>query len=207
MLKQQYKKMTIGLFPWATRILCSYNPTRSVTQCQQSSGSSSPNASKDQQLRQRIQEAEINARKLGVIHTIENTAETFTASDGTRFQVRVATALQSKPLNCGPKEDRAKSPFLRPIENGILICALSETHNLLFNKFNVMKNHVLICTKYFESQEEPLTQIDLDAVQQVLSAFESDVGDEKGSLAFFNCGKNSGFSQPHKHVQVEEIFS
>ena len=108
------------------------------------SGSSSPN--KDQQLRQRIQEAEINARKLGVIHTIENTAETFTAGDGTRFQVRVATALQSKPLNCGPKEDRAKSPFLRPIENGILIGMCWRVCGDLFvhGKWSGLSDRVLI---------------------------------------------------------------
>jgi ATP adenylyltransferase len=39
-----------------------------------------------------------------------------------------------------------KDPFLPPFEEGLFINELSETHSLLFNKFQVCKEHVLVVT-------------------------------------------------------------
>jgi ATP adenylyltransferase len=44
---------------------------------------------------------------------------------------------------------------------------LSDTHTLLLNKFNVVPHHVLVVTRQFESQQDPLNSNDLAATQQV----------------------------------------
>lgn len=49
------------------------------------------------------------------------------------------------------------NPFRPPFEKGMFITDLPPRHRLLFNKFNILKNHVLIVTQEFEDQETPLT--------------------------------------------------
>jgi ATP adenylyltransferase len=44
---------------------------------------------------------------------------------------------------------------------------LSDSHTLLLNKFNVVPHHVLVVTRQFESQQDPLNSTDLAATQQV----------------------------------------
>jgi len=43
-----------------------------------------------------------------------------------------------------------KNPFLPPFEEGQLIMDLLHRHRLIFNKFCVCDNHVLVITKEFE---------------------------------------------------------
>jgi ATP adenylyltransferase len=43
----------------------------------------------------------------------------------------------------------------------------SDSHTLLLNKFNVVPHHVLVVTRQFESQQDPLNARDLAATQQV----------------------------------------
>lgn len=45
---------------------------------------------------------------------------------------------------------------------------LSETHKLLLNKFNVVPHHLLVVTRDFQSQQDPLNESDLAATWQVL---------------------------------------
>ena len=60
----------------------------------------------------------------------------------------------------------------------------------------VLLQHVLVVTRQFESQADPLNANDLGATMQVLQAMP------QGGVAFYNCGEHSGRSQPHKHLQV-----
>lgn len=46
----------------------------------------------------------------------------------------------------------AKNPFMPPFQQGLHITELGNTHRLLFNKFSIYKNHVLIVTTEFEPQ-------------------------------------------------------
>ncbi|GFR46338.1 hypothetical protein Agub_g7909 [Astrephomene gubernaculifera] len=69
-------------------------------------------------------------------------------------------------------------------------------HSLVLNKFNVVRHHVLVITRQFRSQAEPLYGGDLAAAMEVLQAMP------RGGVAFYNCGPHSGRSQPHKHMQV-----
>lgn len=45
---------------------------------------------------------------------------------------------------------------------------LSSTHVLLLNKFNLVDRHVLVVTRTFEDQNEPLTLEDVSATWEVL---------------------------------------
>ena len=50
------------------------------------------------------------------------------------------------------KKDSGKpfDPFMPPFEPGLFIQELSPTHNLLFNKFCICREHVLVVTKEME---------------------------------------------------------
>ncbi|GIL48321.1 hypothetical protein Vafri_4603 [Volvox africanus] len=125
---------------------------------------------------------------------------------GIDFVLRVATALKAKPQ--GPPASQPapgptaassappwRNPFLPP-EPELFVRELDAEHSLVLNKFNVVQHHVLVITREFRSQAEPLNGGDLAATLEVLRAMPS------GGVAFYNCGPNSGRSQPHKHLQV-----
>lgn len=98
-------------------------------------------------------------------------------------------------------------------------------------------HHVLVVTKHFEHQTQPLTAQDFHATSSVLQVLSSpeclpmaasfcskftsccaehcpltdrltdslllfDQELPTGGVAYFNCGPESGASQPHKHIQV-----
>ena len=99
--------------------------------------------------------------------------------------------LNLKPIGSDQKKTH---PFLPPYESGIFITDLSDTHVLLFNKFCVIKNHVLVVTRRFQEQISPLNASDFEVSFKVLNALDG--------FAFYNSGPNSGASQPHKHIQI-----
>lgn len=67
-------------------------------------------------------------------------------------------------------------------------------YRLLFNKYSVCDQHVLLVTSEFQSQLEPLSQRDFKAILMVMRALNA--------ITFFNCGFNAGASIPHKHLQL-----
>ncbi|PNW71310.1 hypothetical protein CHLRE_16g648850v5 [Chlamydomonas reinhardtii] len=129
---------------------------------------------------------------------------------GVEFVLRVATALKAKPNGPPqPAQDKAaaapsapapapwRNPFSPP-EPELTVGPLGPTgtHTAVLNKFNVVAHHVLVITNQFRSQAEPLHGADLAAALEVLQAMP------EGGVAFYNCGPESGRSQPHKHLQV-----
>lgn len=58
------------------------------------------------------------------------------------------------------------NPFL-PYEEALWVQHLSPTHTLLLNKYNVVAHHVLVVTRQFESQQDPLNARDLEATMKV----------------------------------------
>jgi ATP adenylyltransferase/5',5'''-P-1,P-4-tetraphosphate phosphorylase II len=76
----------------------------------------------------------------------------------------------------------------------LLIKDLGNSHRLLFNKFNIYDNHLLVVTREFESQKEPISQGDMVYAGLVCEALQG--------ILFFNGGVLSGASQPHKHLQI-----
>jgi len=144
------------------------------------------------------------AQEVGAAYSIDTKPELIKdETTGVEFVVRVATALKDKPK--GPPKDQAggeakpkewRNPFL-PYEEDLYVRHLAPHHVLLLNKFNVVENHLLVVTRDFEQQTDPINAADFAAVWEVLGAFPG-----RGGLAFYNCGDASGHSQPHKHVQL-----
>ena len=87
-----------------------------------------------------------------------------------------------------------KDPFVPPFENGAFIGEVTDTHHLMFNKFSVCERHVIIITKDFEKQIDPLNIDDFKATGIVMASMNA--------FMFFNSGYNSGASIMHKHMQV-----
>lgn len=116
-------------------------------------------------------------------------------------------ALSNKPVNQnklknphGSKDYRSIpkfNPFL-PCEPTLLVSDIMlPKHNLVLNKFCVIPGHVLLTTKEFQSQTEPLRLTDFEALCVIIKDLHP-----VNTLSFFNCGELSGASQPHKHVQL-----
>ncbi|TNV76948.1 hypothetical protein FGO68_gene119 [Halteria grandinella] len=116
---------------------------------------------------------------------------------GIEFNVKILESLGAKPtatketFSTGEKKD---NPFLPPFEEGQFITDLLSEHRMIFNKYCVCDEHVLVITKEFESQIVPLCVEDFKNALLVCKALEA--------MLFFNCGYNSGASIPHKHMQV-----
>ena len=71
------------------------------------------------------------------------------------------------------------------------------THTLLFNKFCVLPNHLLVITNDYVFQHESLSKSDFDAAATVYSLLNGD-----DWLFFYNSGPQSGATQPHRHLQL-----
>ncbi|TPX31200.1 hypothetical protein SmJEL517_g05425 [Synchytrium microbalum] len=129
-------------------------------------------------------------------------------SDGVMFQLRLLESLQSKPYSLLPnassaakaREPSAKfNPFL-PYDEKLYVDTLNGTHNILFNKYCIVRDHLLITTRDFQNQYNPLTESDFKSILDVMDSMSN-------SLAFFNCGHMSGASVLHKHIQVIPVDS
>lgn len=119
-----------------------------------------------------------------------STSQVYLTDGGLRFCVSLLDSANPKP----ERSEQPTDPFMYPFEPGIFICDLGEHYRLLFNKYYISKGHTLIVTKKFEEQNKPLTLYDFEVMREVTQ--------DMRALAFFNSGPESGFSQPHKHIQV-----
>jgi len=113
--------------------------------------------------------------------------------DGIPFIVRVVAQLARKREATAGQRAAGTNPFL-PYEAALWVADLSDTHVCLLNKFNVVDRHVLLVTRAFEDQEEPLGPADFAALWACL--------EETGGLGFYNAGEVAGASQRHKHLQI-----
>ncbi|KAI9223659.1 hypothetical protein BC828DRAFT_413026 [Blastocladiella britannica] len=144
---------------------------------------------------------------------------------GLQFCVLIAPSLAKKPggrasplpTSAGAVAPARPNPFL-PYDPALWVADIlpGNTHVLLLNKFPVIADHVLVVTKGiiagwywlslmvtiiapdFMDQDEPMSLADVAATLVTLGAM--DPADH--ALAFYNCGRESGSSQPHRHVQV-----
>ncbi|KAN0042105.1 hypothetical protein ACTFIV_004664 [Dictyostelium citrinum] len=179
------------------------------------------------QLFDKIKKVSERATQIGSIEKIESTP-IFMNENGINFMVSVAKSLLKRPfnfpksdgnINCNdcnsnieeikiinnnhennntiitepPIKKKFIDPFL-PCDKDLFVQELFDRHNLVLNKYNVSNHHSIIATKNFENQVNPLNQFDFKAIWKCIR--------ECDMLCFFNCGPNSGASQPHKHVQL-----
>jgi ATP adenylyltransferase len=114
--------------------------------------------------------------------------------DSSLFHLGIIKNLDSKISSL---RSQTSNPFLPPFEPGLHICDIMDSHRLLKNKFQAVSNHLLLITQRYECQAtNPLTERDLMLGMVVVKALG------KNGLLFFNCGKDSGYSQAHKHLQI-----
>ncbi|KAG0173765.1 bifunctional AP-4-A phosphorylase/ADP sulfurylase [Apophysomyces sp. BC1015] len=117
---------------------------------------------------------------------------------GMEFEITFVPSLAKKPTSddtkqTEPKEKKA-NPFLPP--DPALVVKELDHHRIVLNKFCVVPHHILVVTKEFKEQTQPLFPLDLYATWETMAAIGP------SAVAFYNCGPNSGASQPHKHVQI-----
>jgi ATP adenylyltransferase len=123
----------------------------------------------------------------------------FIEDAGMRFFVRVLSSLRHKDEDMQRQRESSASgnkttnPFL-PYDKTLYVADISDSHVALLNKFNVVKHHLLIITRHFESQDSLLTLGDFEALWTCMR--------EYNSLGFYNGGEEAGASQAHKHLQV-----
>ena len=121
------------------------------------------------------------------------------------FQVRLCPELLKKKSEAKTNNNSVTSPakpafnpFL-PFDRNLWVADLKTlSHVLIFNKFCVIPEHLLIITRDFVPQSASFCEADFEAVDEVLSA----LGGEARPFAFYNSDADAGASQPHRHFQV-----
>lgn len=58
--------------------------------------------------------------------------------------------------NKSEDSSKPKDPFSPPFEEGLYIDEITSTHRLLYNKFSLAPEHVLVVTKEMDLQTDPL---------------------------------------------------
>ncbi|KAI0027818.1 HIT-like domain-containing protein [Vararia minispora EC-137] len=123
------------------------------------------------------------------------------------FRITLCPALQDKPVLPAPDfrsgQHGEKDPFAPPYNSNLFVGSLKyggsgAEYVVLLNKYSVVPHHFLLVTKDFQSQTSPLMPPDLVQSYLILLAARR-VGQHY--FAFYNCGEESGASQPHKHIQ------
>jgi len=147
------------------------------------------------ELRQAIVSASRAAIAKGALVSIPTNYEVV-PDGGIDFFVRVIDNLARKDFERRAEADAAPhgaNPFL-PYDEDLFVADLTETHVGLLNKYNVVDHHLLMVTRRFEDQNDPLTRADFEVMWRCLA--------DVNGLVFYNGGVVAGASQPHKHLQM-----
>lgn len=151
-----------------------------------------------------VQETYDQAFKDGEVIFSESEPEYF-EDNNTQFILSLLKGLAKKPTQEDEPEQiqRPKdfNPFLDPDPKLTVLSNFGDEFNILLNKFPITPNHLLLTTKQFKSQNSPLTENELIASFKILKSLEKSSKRNEKYFGFFNCGENSGASQPHKHLQ------
>jgi len=148
-------------------------------------------------LHKSIERATERALRSGALRPVP-TDYTFIEDGGVRFFVRVLASLRLKDEARKAQEEEAVSGkavnvFLSP-ENDLVVSPITDTHQAILNKFNVVDRHLLIITRHFEDQETLLDLKDFEALWLCMAEYDG--------LGFYNGGREAGASQRHKHLQM-----
>jgi ATP adenylyltransferase len=145
-----------------------------------------------QSLWQSVLERTTRAAHSGALHSIATHCEVIEQGD-VAFAVRVAANFEQKLEAAGAQRRVGVNPFL-PYDEDLFVADISDTHVCLLNKFNAVAHHVLIVTREFERQENPLNLHDLEALWTCMADIDG--------IGFYNSGLIAGASQDHKHLQL-----
>jgi ATP adenylyltransferase len=112
---------------------------------------------------------------------------------GVPFLVHILARLERKERALETQTAVGSNPFLPP-DPRLLVTEVSDTHLCVLNRFNVIDHHLLIITRSFVDQLEPLDRRDFEALAACMA--------EMDGLGFYNAGTVAGASQSHKHLQL-----
>ncbi|CAI5711185.1 hypothetical protein KXD40_001498 [Peronospora effusa] len=148
-------------------------------------------------LRKTVRDVTQRARQSQVLQKITANYELLPASAAydIRYILWVSNVSPHKPKTAETKLKPFRDPFAKEnLEQDLFVTQLHGTHNLVLNKFSIVDEHVVLATVEFAPQEEPLRATDFRAMWTAMKGLDA--------FAFFNCGYESGASQPHKHMQL-----
>lgn len=114
-----------------------------------------------------------------------------------KFHLTLLQSLNQRPQ----KGDKNDNPFAKPEPELTILDKFgpSDEFRVVFNKFPLVPRHFMIVTRDFKSQNTPLSPSELSATYSLLVALKKQ--QDRDWFAFYNCGPESGASQPHKHIQ------
>lgn len=117
------------------------------------------------------------------------------------YQLTLLKSLTKRP----EKGNVASNPFLKSEPELTVLESFgpNDEFKVIFNKFPVVPRHFMLVTREYKSQNTPLSLNELVATYSILKKVSSE-GEEKW-FAFYNCGPESGASQPHKHIQFMNL--
>jgi ATP adenylyltransferase len=112
------------------------------------------------------------------------------------MQFHLVPAFQQKPLANTPVTPVAKpDPFGDP-ESDFIVAGM-EHYLLQLNKFCAVRPQLLLHPKKYAPQAESLDCADFEAAWDIMDR----LGKTK-HVGFYNCGIESGSSQPYRHIQI-----
>ncbi|KRA59141.1 hypothetical protein ASD89_24885 [Caulobacter sp. Root656] len=145
-------------------------------------------------LKTAISRAEAHALSTGALLPVV-TEQRIIEDAGMVFRVEWLSSLAMKDLAAKMPRAGDKSstnPFL-PFEQDLFVADLSDTHVAILNKFQAFAGHLVLITRQFVEQGEPLERPDLEACALMLA--------QSPGLIFFNSNGQAGASQRHRHLQ------
>ncbi|CAN6674743.1 protein Apa1p [Trichomonascus vanleenenianus] len=119
--------------------------------------------------------------------------------NGVNYLYTVARALNKKPTSADQEKTHKPSPWYPLPEKELVVEEdFEKDYRVVLNKFAVVPRHFLLVTKEEVPQTSPLSPEDLAAAFKLLRE-----ANKSGSrhIGFYNSGRNSGASVPHKHIQ------
>lgn len=124
------------------------------------------------------------------------------ANSSYSFELTELQSLQHRP-EIGSVD---KNPFENPEPELTIVPKFGKDNEfrIVLNKFPVVPAHFMLVTSQFKSQNTPLSPSELLSVYSVLRNLELQDKNENW-FAFYNCGPESGASQPHKHIQFMKL--
>ncbi|KAF3916222.1 ADP-sulfurylase [Arthrobotrys entomopaga] len=182
-----------------------------------------------QSLRSLVFAAYRRALNAGALHFSETEIHNLT-HNGINYQIRYAPNLLKKPISATqppnpshstpPNPTSKSNPFLPP-NPALYITSIPRNHFIVLNKFPVIPGHFILATNDFQQQSHPLAIGDMEAILSVLKTWDSynndhnddndthspsldltqEAREHQALYGFFNSGRESGASQPHRHVQ------
>lgn len=117
-----------------------------------------------------------------------------------KYQIKIVPAFVKKPNDIQeqalkPRNTRRKIIPLFDVSPEHVV-AEAGPFRVILNKYCAVRNQILLTSVSLRSQSEALDARELSSVHRILKALPPN------HLAFYNCGADSGASQPHKHVQI-----